>query len=149
MLLNVLRDSSLFGDVDGRVGCMIPAHVTGPHNMRSKGTSTMFAESAYAMPVLRNNSRTFTFRVSSEEYEVMARACMASGSRSLSEFARTAVFEKIEALSAPRLTLHSDLDTLARALGELDVALREASKRICRLLGPVGTERAGGDVARG
>jgi hypothetical protein len=98
--------------------------------------------SGYIMPVLRNNSRIVTFRVSSEEYEVLARSCMGSGARSLSEFARTAVFDRIEALSAPRLTLHSDLNTLGKALGELDVALREASRRISRLLGPVGTERA-------
>jgi len=93
------------------------------------------------MWVMRNNSRIVTFRVSSEEYEVLARSCMCSGARSLSEFARTAVFDRIEALRAPRLTLHSDLSTLGKALGELDVSLQEASKRICRLLGPVRTER--------
>lgn len=97
------------------------------------------------MPILRRHSRIVTFRVSSEEYEVLARSGKSSGARSLSEFARAAVFDKIEALRAPRLTLHSDLSTLGKALGELDVALREASNRICRMLGPAGTGRAGMD----
>ena len=66
---------------------------------------------------------------------------MASGARSLSDFARTAMFEKIETLRAPRLTLDGDLSTLCKALGDLDGSLREASKRICRILGPVSSER--------
>ena len=93
------------------------------------------------MSVLRIKLRIVTFRVSSEEYNVLAKACIGSGARSLSEFARTAVLDRIDALSAPRLTIHSDLSTLSKALGELDVALRETSKRICRLLGPVGSEQ--------
>ena len=95
------------------------------------------------MPILRRQSRIVTFRVSSEEYEVLAKSCKSSGARSLSEFARAAVFDKIEVLRAPRLTLHSDLSTLGKALGELDLALREASNRIRRMLGPAGTGQAG------
>ena len=97
------------------------------------------------MPVLRYNSRTVTFRVSSEEYEVLAHSCKASGARSLSEFARSALFEKVEELSAPRWTLHSDLNTLGKALGELDAALRGASRKICRILGPSGAEHPDND----
>ena len=89
---------------------------------------------------MRNNSRIVTVRVSSAEYEVLTKSCAASGARSLSEFARSAMFDKIGALRAPRLTLDGDLSTLGKALGELDVSLRETSKRICRMLGPVSTE---------
>lgn len=112
------------------------------HETGSGFAPAMWVDSGRIMSVLRSKPRIVTFRVSSEEYDVLARACQGSGARSLSEFARAAILDRIEALSAPRLTIHSDLSTLGKALGELDVALREASKRICRLLGPVGTERA-------
>lgn len=77
-----------------------------------------------------------TFRISCEEYELLANARMTSGSRSVSSFARSAVFDKIQMLAAPRVTLSGDLTTLGNALGQLDTSLRETSKRIRRLLGP-------------
>ena len=80
-----------------------------------------------------------TFRVSAEEYDLLAKACVRAGARSLSEFARLAIFDKVEALSSRSLVLNRDLNTLATQLGGLDEALREASSRIGLLLGPVGT----------
>jgi hypothetical protein len=88
------------------------------------------------MSVLKSKARIVTFRVSADEYEVLARASLRSGARSLAEFSRAAIFDKVAALSAPRLALNRDLTTLGKALGELDVALQAASDRINRLLGP-------------
>jgi hypothetical protein len=79
-----------------------------------------------------------TFRVSAEEYELLAKACFGAGTRSLSEFARLAVFDKVEALSSRSLVLNRDLNTLATQLGGLNEALRQASSRISLLLGPSG-----------
>lgn len=91
------------------------------------------------MAVLKRKARIVTYRVSGEEYDVLARSCLRSGARSLAEFSRTAIFDKVAALSAPSLGLNRDLSTLGKALAELNCALREASSRINRLLGPVDT----------
>lgn len=96
------------------------------------------------MSLLRGRARTLTFRVSAEEYDLLAKACVRAGYRSLSEFARLAIFDKVEALSSRSLVLNRDLNTLATQLGGLDEALREASSRISLLLGPSGS---GGDPA--
>jgi hypothetical protein len=77
-----------------------------------------------------------TFRVSAEEYDLLAKACVLAGARSLSEFARLAIFDKVEALSCRSFVLNRDLNTLATQLGGLDEALRQASSRISLLLGP-------------
>ncbi len=70
---------------------------------------------------------------------MLVKACAKVGTRSLSEFARLAIFDKVEALSSRSLLLNRDLNTLANQLGGLDEALRKASSRIGLLLGPVGT----------
>ena len=88
------------------------------------------------MPVLKRKSRMVTFRISGEEYHALEQARAACGARSVSEFARAAVFERVRTLSAPHLNLSGDLRTLGRVLEDVDAALREASSRIQRLLGP-------------
>jgi len=42
---------------------------------------------------LKPRRRLVTFRVTDEEYEELCRMCLAAGSRSISEFARTALRE--------------------------------------------------------
>ena len=91
---------------------------------------------ARTMPLLKKKSRIVSFRVEGEEYDRLAQACLDSGARSLAEFARGAIFEKVQMLGAPRFSLNSDLTTLGKALAELDAALVETSVRIRRLLGP-------------
>ena len=88
------------------------------------------------MPVQKRKSRIVTFRISGEEYDALEQACAACGARSVSEFARAALFERVQAVSAPHLNLSGDLRTLGRVLDDVDAALREASRRIQRLLGP-------------
>ena len=82
-----------------------------------------------------------TFRISAEEYEAVAKACVGSRSRSISDFARAAVLERVKTLHSSAGTLNGDLSTLSSTLGDLDVSIREVSRRIRRVLGPVAAER--------
>ncbi len=84
-----------------------------------------------------------TFRLSAEEYIVLERWCKMSGARSISDFARVAILDKVQLLGAPRLTLASDLTTLGKALGDLDKALCETHKKIQGLLGTADATGAG------
>lgn len=93
--------------------------------------------------MVRPQSRIVTFRLSAEEYATLLRFCEPSGSRSVSEFVRAAVLERVETLGSPRISLSSDLSTLGRTLVTLDTALNDASLRIRRLLGSSDSESAG------
>ena len=88
------------------------------------------------MSVLKSRSRLVTFRVSAEEYENLARSCVSSRARSVADFARAAVLDKIQTLSTPSGTLSGDLTTLSKELRNLDASLSEISERIRRVLGP-------------
>lgn len=81
-------------------------------------------------------SRIVTFRVSSGEFEALARASHAAGSRTLSAFVRDAALDKATTMKAPCASLSGDLTTLTKGLAQLDAALQETSKRIRRVLGP-------------
>ena len=91
------------------------------------------------MPGLKKKSRLVIFRVPEEDYVALTKWCTASGARSISEFVRLAVVEKVQTLGSRRVTFSGDLNTLGKTLGDLDDLLREASKSISRLLGPAGT----------
>jgi len=97
------------------------------------------------MPSLKRKSRLVIFRVPDEDYAALSKWCAASGARSVSEFVRLAVLEKIQMLGARRVTFSGDLNTLGKTLSDLDALLREASKNIRRLLGPAGAGDAGDD----
>jgi hypothetical protein len=90
------------------------------------------------MPALKKKSRLVIFRVPEEDYLAMTKWCMTAGARSVSEFVRLAVVERVQMLGARRVTFSGDLNTLGKTLGDLDDLLREASKNIRRLLGPAG-----------
>ena len=88
------------------------------------------------MAVLKRRYRLVTFRVHSEEYDLLTQACMDSGARSISEFSRAAVLRKIQLTEHERPgTLTGDLATLSDRLAELDVALEEIRKKIRLVLG--------------
>jgi len=94
------------------------------------------------MSELKRKSRLVIFRVPEEDYTALTKWCLSSGARSVSEFVRRAVVEKVETMSARRVTFSGDLNTLGKTLGDLDDLLHEASKNIRRLLGPEGAEVA-------
>lgn len=88
------------------------------------------------MAVLKRRYRLVTFRVHSEEYELLTKACMDSGARSISEFSRAAVLRKVQQTEHERPgTLTGDLATLSDRLAELDAALEETRKKIRIVLG--------------
>jgi len=87
------------------------------------------------MAIVKRRSRPITFRVSSEELDAIAKACISSGARSISEFARIAVWQRVRALNQQQYNLSGDLNSLSAALGDLDTSLRDVSKRIRTVLG--------------
>ena len=100
------------------------------------------------MVVLKRRSRMVTFRVSAEEYDDLTKACLVSGARSISEFARTASLHKVHTERTSSGTLSGDLSTLSTALAELDASLTEIRRRIRGVLGPVISEREDTSTSR-
>lgn len=93
------------------------------------------------MVVLTRRSKLISFRVSAEEHEALSKSCIASGARSVAEFARSAVLQKIQ--EGQPGTLKGDLATLSRALAELDTTLLDMHKTIRGVLGPPPSKRGG------
>ena len=93
------------------------------------------------MPGLKKKSRLVIFRVPEDDYVALTKWSLASGARSISEFVRLAVLEKVQTMGQRRVTFSGDLNALGKTLGELDDLLHEASKNIRRLLGPAGEEQ--------
>jgi hypothetical protein len=94
------------------------------------------------MPGQKKKSRLVIFRVPEDDYVTLTKWSLTSGARSISEFVRLAVLERVQTMSARRVTFSGDLNTLGKTLGELDELLHEASKNIRRLLGPAGEEQS-------
>ncbi|MBV8820159.1 MAG: hypothetical protein JO022_17495, partial [Acidobacteriaceae bacterium] len=67
------------------------------------------------MVVLKRRSRLVTFRVSADEYDTLMKSCVASGARSIADFARAAALQRAQMLDAQSGTLHGDLTTLGNA----------------------------------
>jgi hypothetical protein len=103
-------------------------------------TVSIGAQPRDSMTVLQKRSRPVTFRVSAEEYEALMKSCVESGARSLADFARLVVLQRAEGTDQRTGTLQGDLNALSKALGELDMALDLARKRIRDLLGPSARE---------
>ena len=88
------------------------------------------------MEVAANKKRLVTFRLSEAEYETLRTTCTAGGSRSVSDFARTAVLTKMLTHKESKISLGENLAMLGRQLEELDGALQALSKRIALMMGP-------------
>jgi len=84
---------------------------------------------------MRRKARLVTFRLSAEEYELLAETSTATGSRSISDFTRNAVISQSKLAGVPRGLLSDDLATISRELFELDVELRQICERIERVIG--------------
>ena len=80
-----------------------------------------------------------TFRVSAEEHAALTKSCMQYGARSIADFARAAVLQRVQTLDAPPNNLSGDLITLSKGLRDLDETLVDMRSRIRRILGPVGS----------
>lgn len=99
------------------------------------------------MPVLKPRHRTVTFRLSNEEYEIVERSCATSGSRSVSDFTRSAVMYRANMLTIPRGLLSEDLASLSKQLTDLDATLRGLRQQIRRVLGSVQPENSEEDIS--
>lgn len=99
------------------------------------------------MVVLTRRSRLVTFRVSTDEFNILRKSCVECGARSIAEFSRSAVLQMVQKLRDREGSLSGDLATLSKELRELDVILADARKRIRGVLGPARSSKvaAGGD----
>lgn len=89
------------------------------------------------MPSSMVRKRVVTFRLSADEYDLIREFCQNSGIRSVSDLARDAILQRIAAANSPRAFVPGDLVSLSSALEQIDVALRELSGRISKVLGPI------------
>ena len=87
------------------------------------------------MTPLKRLTRLVTFRLSEAEYEALRNTCEIHGVRSVSEFGRDAVLNRMHSLNKTTVSLGEDLTTLGTRLEDLDDALRELSGHISRVLG--------------
>ena len=67
----------------------------------------------------------------------MATSCLETQARSIADFSRAAVLEKVQAARRSPGSLSGDLATLSRSLAELDMVLVEARRIIRTVLGNV------------
>lgn len=74
----------------------------------------------------KRRTRAVNFRLSEEEFEELKRACVAEGARSMSDFARTAVWRMIASgfNTLPSAGVADRLDKLQQQLSELAGLLR-------------------------
>jgi hypothetical protein len=82
-----------------------------------------------------DKSRLLSIRLGGEEYEKLKEACITAGVRSLSEYSRAAIMQKVSSNLTESRNLTDDLTTLTNRLTELDAALQDISRQIARLLG--------------
>ena len=92
------------------------------------------------MVVLKRRSMMVTFRLSAEEHEALTQCCVECGARSVADFARAAVLQKMASLRSPEDSISGDLMTLSKGLRQLDSSLANLRKRIRVILGPVSSK---------
>jgi Ribbon-helix-helix protein, copG family len=79
--------------------------------------------------------KLLTVRLSDTEYANLKRACEAEGWRSLSEFAREAILQRVQISGSSKASLAGDLHILGDQLIRVDEAIKNLSTRIERVLG--------------
>ncbi len=72
-----------------------------------------------------------TFRLSSDEYELVKRASEGAKSRSLSDYAREAVLRRVASESEPK---DADLPAITAGIERLDQAMREMDGKLSQIL---------------
>ena len=87
------------------------------------------------MSVLKSRTRLLSFRLSLEEYEKLRRVCINENARSISEFARNAVLERVALSGGESTSLPTDLRTLNGRLQALNSVLKETQGQIAKILG--------------
>ena len=88
------------------------------------------------MPLLTSRTKLVSFRLSTEEYEALRNYCIARKVRSVSELTRESILLQVYGDRSQRNGITGDIVALGSALEEIDVALKNLSGRISRVLGP-------------
>jgi hypothetical protein len=89
------------------------------------------------MSVFEQRSRIITLRVSPNEYAAIEEACGRGQARSVAEFARSAILQKVSSVAPGPGLLTNDLTSLSSRLRELDSALDDMRKQVVKVLGSV------------
>jgi uncharacterized protein (DUF1778 family) len=89
---------------------------------------------------LKRRLHVITFRLADDEYRALNQACADSQVRSISEFAREAVLDKVRVRAAAQPLLSQDLNALTENLSSLYHDLNTVQSRIGRVLGVNGKE---------
>lgn len=87
------------------------------------------------MPLLHSRTNLITVRLSTEEHEKLKGLCAKEGARSISDFVREIILQRISVLRGNTGLLTKDLLTLTVNLQELNTSLNHVSNRILGLLG--------------
>ena len=87
------------------------------------------------MPLLHSRTNLITVRLSTEEHEKLKGICAKEGARSISDFVREIILQRISVLRGNTGLLTRDLLTLTVNLQELNSSLNDLSDRILGLLG--------------
>ena len=96
------------------------------------------------MPLQRNRTHLITCRLSTEEYEALKDYCASERVRSVSDFVRHTIIEKIMSLKGPGRAIHEDLYTLTVKLQQLDTALYDTRHLITGILGETNDRKTRG-----
>ncbi len=88
------------------------------------------------MPLFTSRKKSVTFRLSAEEFEALTNYCIANKARSVSELARESILLRVNGYRSQRNLISGDLAAHGSALVEIDVALKNLSGWISRVLGP-------------
>lgn len=87
------------------------------------------------MAILAARKRIVTFRLTDTEFAALRRVCEVAGSRSISDFARDAVMQKVQSHGGgSKPAANDDLRALNHRLEDLADGVRELRSRIARVL---------------
>lgn len=87
------------------------------------------------MSLLRNRNSLVTVRLSEEEHRLLKDACENGGARSISDYVRAVIMQRIQSRRTAAGYLAGDLETIAGKLEDLDDALLDLSGQITDVLG--------------
>ena len=92
------------------------------------------------MSVLRPRNRLVNFRLSEDEFERLKASCAQSGARSISDFARSSVLNRLE---VPGVSPEA-----APQLANIDVKVTELESRVVQLINLLTGMESEGEAAR-
>ena len=86
------------------------------------------------MPVRRHKVHVVSVRFTEAEYDAITKACEAEEARSLSEFARTAMKERLAAREPEENPIGDNMDAVAKRLERVYRELRSTTESVAAML---------------